>query len=54
MKRMHIKKGDTVVVISGANKGDKGEVLKANPKKWYSNRRRNKHGYSPHKAKKHN
>lgn len=28
---MHIKKGDTVVVISGANKGKSGKVLMANP-----------------------
>jgi large subunit ribosomal protein L24 len=30
---MRIKKGDTVVVISGADKGRKGKVLKAFPKK---------------------
>jgi large subunit ribosomal protein L24 len=32
MKRMHVKKGDTVVVISGANKGKTGKVLAACPK----------------------
>ena len=26
-KKLHIKKGDTVVVISGVNKGSKGRVL---------------------------
>jgi len=31
MKRMHIKKGDTAVVISGVNKGEKGKVLAAEP-----------------------
>ena len=31
--RMRIKKGDTVVVISGADKGVKGRVLVAFPKK---------------------
>lgn len=30
---MHVKKGDTVVVISGKDKGKKGKVLAAMPKK---------------------
>lgn len=30
---MHVKKGDTVVVISGKDKGKKGKVLQAMPKK---------------------
>ncbi|OPJ54884.1 50S ribosomal protein L24 [Alkalithermobacter paradoxus] len=29
---MHVKKGDTVVVITGKDKGKKGKVLKAMPK----------------------
>lgn len=29
---MHIKKGDTVVVITGKDKGKKGKVLQAMPK----------------------
>jgi large subunit ribosomal protein L24 len=29
---MHIKKGDTVVVVSGKDKGKKGKVLKVHPK----------------------
>lgn len=29
---MHVKKGDTVVVISGKDKGKKGKVLAAMPK----------------------
>ena len=32
MKRMHVKKNDTVVVISGKDKGKKGKVLVASPK----------------------
>ena len=32
MKNLHIKKGDTVVINSGADKGKKGKVLAANPK----------------------
>ena len=28
---MHIKKGDTVIVIAGKDKGKKGKVLSANP-----------------------
>lgn len=31
--RMHVKKGDTVQVISGKDKGKVGEVLQAIPKK---------------------
>lgn len=31
MKRMHIKKGDAAVVISGADKGQTGKVLMVNP-----------------------
>jgi len=30
---MHVKKGDTVVVIAGKDKGKKGKVLTALPKK---------------------
>jgi large subunit ribosomal protein L24 len=33
VSRMHVKKGDTVVVISGKDKGKKGKVLQAMPKK---------------------
>lgn len=32
-KKFHIKKGDTVVVIAGADKGSRGEVLEMLPKK---------------------
>lgn len=32
IKKMHIKKGDTVVVISGKSKGKKGKVLEVSPK----------------------
>ena len=31
-KKLHVKKGDTVVVISGKDKGKKGKVLVALPK----------------------
>jgi large subunit ribosomal protein L24 len=31
MKRMHVKKNDTVVVISGKDKGKQGKVLAAMP-----------------------
>lgn len=33
MPKIHVKRGDTVVVISGKDKGKKGEVLKVIPKK---------------------
>lgn len=32
-KKFHIKKGDTVEVIAGADKGSRGEVLEMLPKK---------------------
>ncbi|EYE87705.1 50S ribosomal protein L24 [Fervidicella metallireducens AeB] len=32
MAKVHVKRGDTVVVISGKDKGKKGEVLKVIPK----------------------
>ena len=32
MAELHIKKGDTVVVLSGEDKGVKGEVLAVSPK----------------------
>ncbi len=31
--RLHVRKGDTVVVISGKDKGKTGEVLRTSPKK---------------------
>ncbi len=31
MKKLHVKKGDTVAVISGADKGKKGKVLLTDP-----------------------
>ena len=32
MEKLHVKKGDTVVVLSGDDKGQKGEVLETSPK----------------------
>ena len=32
MNTMHVKKGDTVVVLSGKEKGKRGKVLVASPK----------------------
>ncbi len=32
MNNLHIKKGDTVMINSGADKGKKGKVLAVNPK----------------------
>jgi large subunit ribosomal protein L24 len=32
-KKLHIKKGDTVIVISGESKGQKGRVLEVNREK---------------------
>lgn len=33
MGKMHVKKGDTVIVIAGKEKGKKGKVIAALPKK---------------------
>lgn len=33
MNTIHVKKGDTVVVISGADKGKSGKVVRTFPKK---------------------
>jgi large subunit ribosomal protein L24 len=33
MASMHIKKGDEVVVLSGADKGKRGRVIEVSPKK---------------------
>jgi len=38
---MHVKSGDTVIVISGKDKGKIGKIIKAMPKE-NSNRRRSK------------
>ncbi len=32
-KKLHIKKGDTVVILSGESKGQKGKVLEVMPEK---------------------
>ncbi len=32
MEKLHVKKGDTVVVVSGDDRGVKGEVLETSPK----------------------
>lgn len=31
--KLHVKKGDTVVVLSGKDKGNKGKIIEALPKK---------------------
>ncbi|MBC7541964.1 MAG: 50S ribosomal protein L24 [Candidatus Sericytochromatia bacterium] len=31
--RLHVRKGDTVVIVSGKDKGKTGEVLRTSPKK---------------------
>ncbi|MEA5039082.1 MAG: 50S ribosomal protein L24 [Clostridiaceae bacterium] len=33
MNTLHVKRGDTVVVLSGKDKGKRGKVLSASPKK---------------------
>ncbi|WP_031219995.1 50S ribosomal protein L24 [Anaerotruncus sp. G3(2012)] len=32
MNKLHVKKGDTVIVLSGKDKGKKGKVLEVSPK----------------------
>ncbi|MHC1746693.1 MAG: 50S ribosomal protein L24 [Negativicutes bacterium] len=31
--KLHVKKGDTVIVLSGKDKGKKGKIIEAQPKK---------------------
>lgn len=31
MKKLHVKKGDTVLIISGEDRGNKGKVLEVSP-----------------------
>ena len=33
MNTLHVKKGDTVVVLSGKQKGKSGKIISVNPKK---------------------
>ena len=33
LNKLHVKKGDTVLVLSGKDKGQKGQVIQALPKK---------------------
>lgn len=33
MNKLHVKKGDTVVVLSGKDKGKQGKIIQAMPKK---------------------
>lgn len=32
MKKLHVKTGDTVIILSGKDKGKKGKVLESSPK----------------------
>ena len=32
MNKLHVKTGDTVVILSGKDKGQKGKILEASPK----------------------
>ena len=32
MNKLHVKKGDTVVILSGNDKGQKGKILEVSPK----------------------
>ena len=32
MEKLHVKKGDTVIVVSGDDKGKKGKVVRVSPK----------------------
>jgi large subunit ribosomal protein L24 len=34
MNKLHVKKGDEVVIIAGSNKGKRGKIITAYPKKF--------------------
>ena len=45
-----IRKGDTVVVITGASKGRRGEVLRVLPERRPRGGAGREHGHAPHQA----
>ena len=34
MNKLHVKKGDDVLVLTGKDKGKKGKIIEARPKDW--------------------
>jgi len=46
--KLHIKKGDEVVVLTGKDKGRKGKVLRVFAKKGHCSRREYKCRQAPH------
>lgn len=45
MSKVHVKTGDTVIVLSGKDKGKTGQVMAVSPKEAQSYRRKGKHGF---------
>ena len=50
MNKMSIKKGDTVAVITGKDKGQRGKVLSVNPKEGKVVVEKHQSGLPPHPA----
>ena len=44
MSKMHVKKGDTVLILSGEDRGKKGKVLEVSPEGRQGHRRGPQHG----------
>ena len=44
VNKVHVKKGDTVIILSGKDKNKKGKVLEVSPTEQQSHYRRLQHG----------
>ena len=47
---MRVRKGDTVEVLSGKNRGKRGQVMRAIPSEGQGRRGRGEHVQAPHQA----
>ena len=50
-KKLHIRKGDTVMVIAGDSRGQQGKVLKVRPGKEHGHRGRDQHGFKTYQSR---
>ena len=50
MNNLHVKTGDTAVVLSGKEKGKRGKMPVRKPEEGYGSNRRCEHDQVPHQA----
>ena len=48
MNKVHVKTGDTVVILSGKDRGKKGKILAVSPERGQGHRRENANMVSKH------